>query len=59
MAEEANYSIEEICKIYKLCKYTLLHWQVKYETAGIEGLKESSTWKPYTKELKEAHTNDS
>ena len=46
MAEEANYSIEEICKIYKLCKYTLLHWQVKYETAGIEVLKESSTWKP-------------
>ena len=58
MAEEANYSIEEICKIYKLSKYTLLHWQVKYETAGIEGLKESSTWKPYTKELKEAAVQD-
>lgn len=58
LIKEAEYTIEEICKMYEIGKSALIRWQVKYETEGIEGLKESSTWKPYTKELKEAAVQD-
>ena len=58
LIEEANYTISEICKMYKIDKTSVLRWQVKYETEGIEGLKESSVWKPYTKELKSAAVED-
>lgn len=52
MVEEAQYTIHEICKIYKISVSTLYQWKAKYKTEGIEGLKESSSWKTYTKELK-------
>lgn len=52
MVEDADYTIAEICKIYELSPRTLKRWQVKYQSEGMEGLKESTTWKPYSKELK-------
>lgn len=58
LLEEAKYTIGEICKMYLIGRSALISWKVKYETEGIEGLKESSTWKPYTKELKEAAVQD-
>lgn len=58
LIKEEKYTIKEICEMYEIGKSALLHWQVKYETEGIEGLKESSTWKSYTKELKEAAVQD-
>lgn len=58
MAEDADYTIAEICNMYELSPRTIKRWQVKYQVDGMEGLKESTTWKPYAKELKEAAVQD-
>ena len=58
MVEDGEHTLEEICKIYELTYATLYSWVLKYETEGLDGLKESKTWKPYTKELKEAAVQD-
>ena len=58
MLDDGEYTLEEICRIHELTDKTLYRWQVKYETEGLEGLKESKTWKPYSKELKEAAVQD-
>ncbi|GIN13336.1 hypothetical protein J26TS2_32030 [Shouchella clausii] len=34
-------------------------WTYKYDTHGMEGLKESSTWRRYSKDLKLAAVKDS
>ncbi|WP_161952362.1 helix-turn-helix domain-containing protein, partial [Metalysinibacillus jejuensis] len=44
--------------IYQISTDTLYQWQRKYETSGLEGLKESSYWKAYSKELMEAAVLD-
>ncbi|MBU5486559.1 helix-turn-helix domain-containing protein [Clostridium sp. MSJ-11] len=46
-------SIQEIHTKYKISVYAFYKWKYKYETYGIDGLKESRTWKKYSKELKE------
>lgn len=58
LMEEAKYTIGEICKMYMIGRSAVVSWKVKYETEGVEGLKESATWKPYTKELKESAVRD-
>ena len=58
MLDDGEYTLEEICRIHELTDTTLYRWQVKYETEGLEGLKESKTWKPYSKELKKAAVHD-
>ena len=58
MLEDAEYTLEEICRIHEITLKTLYRWQVKYETEGLEGLKESKIWKAYSKELKEAAVQD-
>jgi len=58
MLKESEYTVKEICRINKLNITTLYLWQAKYQSEGLEGLKESTTWKPYTKELKEAAVQD-
>ncbi|HEL1303159.1 TPA: transposase, partial [Streptococcus equi subsp. zooepidemicus] len=37
---------------------TIKKWIRKYENSGIDGLKESRTWKQYSKELKEQAVQD-
>lgn len=56
--EDGKYTLEEICRMHELTYTTLYRWQVKYKAEGLEGLKESKTWKPYSKELKEAAVLD-
>lgn len=48
-----NKSLQEIHDKYKISVYAFYNWKYKYETYGIDGLKESRTWKKYSKELKE------
>lgn len=39
-------------------KKTVADWMRKYKAQGLEGLKESNTWKPYSKEVKLAAIQD-
>lgn len=50
--EEDKYSIYKIASIYKVNKSTIMEWKHKFDKDGIEGLKESTSWKVYSKELK-------
>ena len=58
LLEDGEYTLEEICKVHELTFKTLYRWQVKYKAEGLEGLKVSKTWNPYSKELKEAAVQD-
>ncbi|WP_391557981.1 IS3 family transposase [Robertmurraya sp.] len=47
-----EHSTYEIASIYKVHHSSILVWKHKFDKFGLEGLKESSTWKKYSKELK-------
>lgn len=47
-----EYSIHILCKEYGISDNTLSCWIRKYKTGGLDGLKESRTWKRYSPELK-------
>ncbi len=53
-----DYTLKELCSKYKINISTLYSWIEKFEKEGIRGLEESKTWKPYSKELKEAAVRD-
>lgn len=46
-------SISQLSKQFKVSKLTILSWKMKYEKDGVDGIKESRTWKKYSQELKE------
>ena len=46
-------SISQLSEQYEVSDKTIQSWKVKYEKFGIDGLKESKTWKRYSSELKE------
>mgnify|MGYP002763316746 FL=1 len=46
-------SISELSKQFKVSESTILSWKLKYEKDGVDGLKESRTWKKYSQDLKE------
>jgi transposase len=56
--ENGSHSISELKSIYKVGDYAIYDWIYKYEKYGVEGLKKSSTWKEYSKELKLAAVQD-
>lgn len=56
--EEGKYSLTEIVIMSKVNESTIREWKYKFEKYGIEGLKESSTCKRYSKELKLTAIND-
>lgn len=56
--EDGKYSLAEIVKMYKVFESTIREWKYKFDKYGAEGLKESGSWKPYTKELKLSAVND-
>ncbi|MBU5437496.1 helix-turn-helix domain-containing protein [Tissierella sp. MSJ-40] len=59
MEYQNNYiSIVELCGIYEIYYTTFYKWKKQYEKQGIEGLRESRTWKKYSKRLKEAAVLD-
>jgi len=52
MYEEGIYSLKEIKSKYKVAITTIMKWKYDFEKYGVEGLRKSSTWKRYSKELK-------
>ena len=58
MMEEETYTWKEIMETHKVSKHALRIWKVKFDTGGVDALKESKTWKLYTKEQKIAAVRD-
>ena len=58
MMEEETYTWKEIMEAHGVSRHTLQVWKVKFDTGGIDALKESKAWKSYTKELKIAAVRD-
>ncbi|MDQ4483321.1 helix-turn-helix domain-containing protein, partial [Bacillus cereus] len=50
---KGNYTITELCKKYQVTQYSFKEWMKSFEQYGIEGLQKSSSWKRYSKEVKE------
>ncbi len=50
--KDEDYSIYELESIFNVNNLSIYDWVYKYEKYGVEGLKESSTWRRYSKELK-------
>ncbi|UII55920.1 helix-turn-helix domain-containing protein [Cytobacillus spongiae] len=57
-ALDKQYSPGELESKYNVHRSTILDWKHKFDKYGFEGLKESSTWKKYSKELKLAAIRD-
>ena len=55
---EQEKSIATLVKVFGVSVSTIRYWIRKYHRDGIEGLKESPTWKKYSSELKEQTVND-
>ncbi len=49
-----DYSIQDLCSRFQISKSSLRRWIDKFERYGIDGLKESKSWKSYSEELKKA-----
>lgn len=58
MIEEETYKWNEILKTHKVSERILRIWKVKFDTGGIDALKESKTRKLYIKEQKIAAVRD-
>ncbi len=58
MAYKRNGSLKEMYSKYRIPSVTLYRWVEKFEREGLEGLKDSKTWKRYSKELKESAVRD-
>lgn len=58
MMEEETYTWKEIMEAHDVSWDTLQVWKVKFDTGGIDALKESRTWRHYTKEQKLAAVRD-
>jgi transposase len=56
--DNGSHTLAELEFIYKVSDMSIYDWIYKYEKYGVEGLKESSTWKKYSKELKMAAVQD-
>ena len=46
-------SVSQLSKQYQVSERTIQSWKMKYEKFGVDGLRESRTWKNYSSELKE------
>lgn len=51
-------SLTQLSKQYEVNVRTIQSWKMNYEKFGIDGLKESRTWKHYSSELKEQAVQD-
>ncbi|WP_138858676.1 MULTISPECIES: IS3 family transposase [Exiguobacterium] len=58
MMNQGTYTWKEIREAHDVSMDTLQLWKVKFDTGGIDALKQSRTWKPYTKEQKIAAVRD-
>jgi transposase len=53
-----SHTISELEFIYKVNNDSIYEWVYRYEKYGLEGLKESPSWKMYSKELKQMAVQD-
>ena len=53
-----SHTISELEFIYKVNNDSIYEWVYRYEKYGLEGLKESPSWKKYSKELKQMAVQD-
>lgn len=51
-------SVGQLARECGISKYSVRDWIRKYQTNGIEGLKESQTWKKYPSDLKKSAVED-
>ena len=51
--ENGTSSIQELCINYSISAYAFYKWRYNYEKYGVDGLRESKTYKKYPRELKE------
>lgn len=56
--EKRECTVKEFCAQFQITEHSLKEWIKQYEKYGSEGLQQSTTWKPYSKELKEAAVKD-
>lgn len=49
---ERQISVNTVAKEYKVSNLTIKEWIRKYQAEGVDGLKETKTWKRYSSELK-------
>ncbi|MDE5416363.1 IS3 family transposase [Alkalihalobacterium chitinilyticum] len=56
--EKRECSIKEFCSKFQITHYSLKEWIKQFEKYGSEGLKQATTWKSYSKELKKSAIND-
>lgn len=56
--EDGEYTVYELESIYNINNLSIYDWVYKYERYGVDGLKEASTWRKYSKELKLAAVKD-
>ncbi|MSE05849.1 helix-turn-helix domain-containing protein (plasmid) [Lactobacillus salivarius] len=58
MCLSGDYSYTIVAKKFNTRDSTLINWIRSYKNNGVDGLKESHTWRRYTPELKLAAVND-
>ena len=56
--EDGVGSTREIMSLYKISRFSFYDWRYNYNKYGIEGLKQSKTWKKYSQALKENAIKD-
>ncbi|WP_155722854.1 transposase, partial [Clostridium sporogenes] len=49
--ESRTSSIQELCINYSISAYAFYKWRYNYEKYGVDGLRESKTYKKYSREL--------
>lgn len=49
---DGSYTLAEILNKYKVSETAIREWKYRFDTFGSEGLKDSSTWKKYSKDIK-------
>ena len=57
-AYENGATLRELTSVYGIADTTIQEWRYRYQTFGFDGLKETTTWKTYSKELKEQAVSD-
>lgn len=56
--ENGNFTVKELCKKFGISKTSFKKWVKQFQKYGTEGLRYSSPWKSYSKELKVTAVRD-
>jgi transposase len=56
--ENGNFTVKELCEKFGISKTSFKKWVKQFQKYGTEGLRSSSSWKSYSKELKVTAVRD-